>query len=82
MLTRLLFSFLEDAVRPGDAALNKAVINKCFSDYGDEDEIKECISTYADNREAMDPAGEGTHTLANTYSMYHQPAQKWTVVGA
>jgi len=67
------------AVRPSNLAHGKAVINHCFTTYGDEDEIKSCIQLYQGNRSLTDPAdpdnGQQWHTLGNTYSMYHQPAQ-------
>jgi hypothetical protein len=38
------------AVRPSNLAHGKAVINHCFTTYGDEDEIKSCIQLYQGNR--------------------------------
>jgi hypothetical protein len=66
-------------VHPSVPALGKAVINKCFTDYGDEDEVKACVDKYQENRELMDPTLGGIKTLGNTASMYHQPAQNWQV---
>ena len=60
-------------------ALGKAVINKCFTEYGDEDEVKACVDKYQENRELMDPTLGGIKTLGNTASMYHQPSQNWQV---
>jgi hypothetical protein len=57
----------------------KAVINKCFTDYGDEDMVRACVNKYNGNRELMDPSLGGVKTLGNTLSMYHQPAQEWQV---
>ncbi|KAJ1492709.1 hypothetical protein T484DRAFT_1770709, partial [Baffinella frigidus] len=60
-----------------------------FTTYGDEDAVKSCIQMYQGHRELTDPAnsenGSGWHTLANTFSMNHQPAQTsvpWSVIGA
>jgi hypothetical protein len=49
--------------------------------FGNEEEIKTCIAKYDKKRDLMDPDTTGYHTMANTHSMYHQPAQEWIVVG-
>jgi hypothetical protein len=47
--------------------------------YGDEDEIKDCVDKYQENRFLMDPTKGGIKTLSNTADMYHQPASNWQV---
>jgi len=56
---RMLFSLLvnpltgkdldwaDPSKHPSDPALGKAVINKCFAEYGDEDMVKECVGEFA-----------------------------------
>lgn len=43
----LVRSPVPDRVLRTDPALGKAVINKCFAEYGDEDMVKECVGEFA-----------------------------------
>ncbi|EKX48153.1 hypothetical protein GUITHDRAFT_106229 [Guillardia theta CCMP2712] len=75
----MIFQILE---RPRPDLFSNAIIDKCFADYGAEDEVKACIEKLHGDKQSMDPASGGPKVLNNTYSMWHQPAQEWTVVGS
>lgn len=51
---------------------------------GDEDQIMACVKDNTGQAELFDPdrLEAPYHSMTNTRSMYHQPAQPWTVVGA
>ena len=76
-LTGKELDWAEPSKHPSMPMLGRSVINKCFTSYGDEDMVKECIDKYHENRALMDPTLGGTKTLSNMTAMYHQPAQNW-----
>jgi len=63
---------------PSEAA-PPACARLALPQYGDEDEIKDCVDKYQENRMLMDPTKGGIKTLSNTADMYHQPASNWQV---